>query len=316
VVTDPPTRARGVWLAALLLTSAAGWLLFLGLAELARAHLILRAFSSAQSQMVGPVLTAVVVTTFMAERVWPAVPRPARARAHMVDAAYFFVYAAAVPLVTLLNTGFAVAVGRYAHVLVLERLPFLPKAMGVAIILVGIDAMNWVAHWGNHRSSPLWRFHALHHSQEEMSVLTTFRTHPLTHASYLPALIPAVVLEANGAVPTATLVVYGSLVAVSHANLPWQYGPLGRVLISPGFHRLHHASSAVDGKQVVNFGFVLTVWDRMARTAAFPGSTTPVPTGIEGRPVAVEQAAPGRRLLPLVAEQLSQPFRLRSGLEG
>ena len=34
-----------------------------------------------------------------------------------------------------------------------------------------------------------------------MNVFTTFRTHPLSHASYLPALLPALVLGASGAVP-------------------------------------------------------------------------------------------------------------------
>ena len=66
------------------------------------------------------------------------------------------------------------------------------------VILVGIDLMNWTAHVANHRSATLWRFHALHHSQEDMSVFTTFRTHPLSHASYVIALLPALVLEASG----------------------------------------------------------------------------------------------------------------------
>ena len=71
----------------------------------------------------------------------------------------------------------------------------------VGAILVGIDAMNWLAHVVNHRSAALWRLHALHHSQEDMNVFTTFRTHPLMHVSYLPALLPALVLGAGGTVP-------------------------------------------------------------------------------------------------------------------
>ena len=57
----------------------------------------------------------------------------------------------------------------------------------------------------------LWRFHELHHSQEDMSVLTVFRTHPLIHVSYLVALLPVVVLLANGMMSTTILVLYGAL---------------------------------------------------------------------------------------------------------
>ena len=47
-----------------------------------------------------------------------------------------------------------------------------------------MDGCNWFVHLANHRVRMLWRFHELHHSQEDMSVLTVFRTHPLIHVSY------------------------------------------------------------------------------------------------------------------------------------
>ena len=73
---------------------------------------------------------------------------------------------------------------------------------GTAAIFVAMDGCNWLAHLANHRVRTLWRFHELHHSQEDMSVLTVFRTHPLIHVSYLVALVPGVVLLANGTVST------------------------------------------------------------------------------------------------------------------
>ena len=142
--------------------------------------------------------------------------------------------------------------------------------------------MNWLAHVANHRSAALWRLHALHHSQEDMSVFTTFRTHPLAHASYLPALLPALVLGASGPVPASALIVYGCLVTLPHANLRWTFGPLGRILVSPAYHRLHHARTPLDSRGAVNFGFVLVCWDRMARRAAFPTGEEPILTGIDG----------------------------------
>jgi sterol desaturase/sphingolipid hydroxylase (fatty acid hydroxylase superfamily) len=265
--------------------------------------------------MVGPALVAVVAAMFVVERWRPGVRRRAATRAHLVDAVYMVLYAAAAPAVVMLNTGFALAVERYAAFLVLPRLTLLPELVVVGLILVGVDAMNWAAHVGNHRSAPLWRFHALHHSQEEMSVFTTFRTHPFTHVSYLPALLPAVVLEASGAVPAAALGVYACLVAVSHANVPWTYGPVGRVLVSPAFHRLHHANTALAGKPAVNFGFVFSIWDQLAGTSVLPSRDLRVATGICGRPVPVEQDAARDSVAALVIAQLAQPFKPRSGLE-
>jgi sterol desaturase/sphingolipid hydroxylase (fatty acid hydroxylase superfamily) len=266
--------------------------------------------------MTGPVLLLVVTGLFLAERRWPAVPRSARARAHLVDAGYLLLLLVVGPFVTVLDTGFALVMERHARFLVLSRLPVIPRAVVLALILIGIDAMNWAAHLANHRSAVLWRFHALHHSQEDMSVFTTFRTHPLSHVSYLIAVLPALVLGASGTVPAAGLIAYGCLVTLPHANLPWTFGRLGRLLVSPAYHRLHHADAPVDGAAAVNFGFVLVCWDRLAGTAAFPSGRRPVPTGLVGRPVPVEQAASGSRIAAVMLAQLAQPFHLRATTGG
>ena len=127
--------------------------------------------------------------------------------------------------------------------------------------------MNWCAHLANHRVRVLWRFHELHHSQEDMSVMTVFRTHPLIHVSYLIALLPGIVLLANGALPTTLLVLYGGVVAFAHSNTNLGFGPLGRIFVSPNYHRIHHK---LDGPQDVNLGFALTIWDQLFRRAVFP----------------------------------------------
>lgn len=318
-VSGPDTAVRpawGAWSTTWLLSAVAVWLTVLGAIGLLRVHLLWHALRGAQGQMVGPVLVAVVAVMFLAERYCAAERRPARARAHLVDALYLVIYAASAPAVILLDTGFVVAVDRYARFLVLDKLPPFSQVLVSGLILVGIDAMNWAAHVGNHRVRTLWRFHALHHSQEQMSVLTTFRTHPFTHVSYLPALLPVVVLEASGTVPSLALVVYGCLVAVSHSNVSWTYGRVGGLVVSPAYHRLHHAKSGPDGARAVNFGFVLALWDRIAGTAAMPSSSSPVTTGLAGRPVPVEQDRDAwASCLAVVKTQLAQPFRMRSGLE-
>jgi len=191
--------------------------------------------------------------------------------------------------------------------IVLPRIGLVPRWAAIALIVVAMDGCNWAVHLANHRSRMLWRFHELHHSQEDMSVLTVFRTHPLIHFSYLVALLPGVVLLANGAMSITVLVVYGAIVAFAHSNTRLGFGPLERVFVSPNFHRIHHK---VDGPADVNMGFALTIWDQLFHRAVFPTEDTiRTDTGLAGRPLTVEQEGPRARHLSVFAAQMVAPFR-------
>jgi sterol desaturase/sphingolipid hydroxylase (fatty acid hydroxylase superfamily) len=137
--------------------------------------------------------------------------------------------------------------------------------------------------------------------------LTVFRTHPLIHVSYLIALIPGIVLLANGALSTTLLVVYAAILAFAHSNTNLGFGPLGRIFVSPNYHRIHHQ---LDGPQDVNLGFALTIWDQLFHRAVFPtDDTIRTDTGLPGRPLIVEQAGRRPRHLSVFAAQLVGPFR-------
>ena len=140
-----------------------------------------------------------------------------------------------------------------------------------------------------------------------MSVLTVFRTHPFIHVSYLIALFPGIVLLANGALPTTLLVIYAAFVAFAHSNTNLGFGPLGRIFVSPNYHRIHHM---LDGPQDVNLGFALTIWDEMFHRAVFPTpETIRTDTGLSGRPLIVEQSSARPHHLSVFAAQLIAPFR-------
>jgi sterol desaturase/sphingolipid hydroxylase (fatty acid hydroxylase superfamily) len=191
--------------------------------------------------------------------------------------------------------------------IVLPRVGTVPRLGAVVVIFVVMDGCNWFAHLANHRLRALWRFHELHHSQEDMSVLTVFRTHPLIHVSYLIALLPGIVLLANGALSTTVLVIYAAILAFAHSNTNLGFGPLGRILVSPNYHRIHHQ---LDGPQDVNLGFALTIWDQLFHRAIFPTEATiRTDTGLPGRPLIVEQAGARPRHLSVFAAQLIAPFR-------
>jgi sterol desaturase/sphingolipid hydroxylase (fatty acid hydroxylase superfamily) len=76
-----------------------------------------------------------------------------------------------------------------------------------------------------------------------------------------------VALLANAAVPSTAIVIYLVLATFPHANLRWTFGPLGRVFVSPAYHRIHHAAV---GRNDLNLGTVLTLGDVLARRASRP----------------------------------------------
>ena len=114
-------------------------------------------------------------------------------------------------------------------------------------------------------------------------------------------------LLANGALSVTVLAIYGGIVAFAHSNTRLSFGPLGRVLVSPNYHRIHHQ---LDGPQDVNLGFALTIWDQIFHRAVFPtAETVGIDTGLPGRPLIVEQATPRPQHLAVLAAQLVAPFR-------
>lgn len=258
--------------------------------------------------IIGPVSAAVLGVILVAERIRPAQRRPLLARGARQDVLYTLLHATlGALLITALSLSFEDVIRQAAPWIVLPRMGLVPRGVAIAVIFVAMDACNWFVHLANHRVRVLWRFHELHHSQEDLNALTVFRTHPLIAVSYLLALVPGVVLLANGALSVTLLVVYGGIVAFAHSNTNLGFGPLGRIVVSPNYHRIHHR---LDGAQDVNLGFALTIWDQMSGRAVFPTpETIRMDTGLPGRPLRVEQEGQRAGHLAAFVAQLVGPFR-------
>jgi Fatty acid hydroxylase superfamily len=210
------------------------------------------------------------------------------------------------PLVTLLGAGFATLLERQVSWLRLPHIALVPGWVFVVVGLLAIDATDWLVHLVNHKINALWRLHAVHHSQEEVSVLTTFRAHPLVHLSFVFAAIPGFLLAANAATPAVLMTSYACLGALPHANLRWSYGPLGKIFSSPAYHRAHHRST---GRLDVNLGVVFSLWDVLSRRAIFPRREGGlIATGLAGRPIPVEQQGDRPRFGRLFVIQWLEPF--------
>jgi len=284
------------------------FLLWVAVTGLLRQGSLGAVLSAGRAELAAPLLVALVVATAICERIWPAERRPLLARGHVQDACFVALHAIVViPLMTLLSVGAADLIEGHASWIELRPAGNWPGWVLMPLTIVAMDAANWLAHYADHRLDLLWRFHALHHSQEELSVLTSFRAHPLMHTTgFILATIPVVALMPSRAIDPVLITIYVCIGTLQHANIRWTFGPVGRVIVSPAYHRLHHAPDIQD----MNLGVVLTIWDVLAGRARFPSRGDAVGrTGLDGRPVPVEQDSGAGRSLLLLAGQLIEPFQ-------
>lgn len=163
-----------------------------------------------------------------------------------------------------------------------EGLPGLathPLASFVAYLVV-LDLVRYWIHRGQHASAAWWALHSLHHSQRSMTVWTDDRNHLLDDL-LVDAIVSAVAL-AIGLPPGQFVILVAAtrmLESLSHANARISFGRWGEMLlVSPRFHRLHHAldvehSGSGGGR---NFATLLPIWDRLFgtvdRRSGFPAT--------------------------------------------
>ena len=314
---SPPAADHGsirpAWLRRLCLPSAGvalltAFIVWLAITQLLQQGRLATTLAAGRAELAAPLLVVLVIATGICERIWPAERRPVLARGHVQDVCYLALHAILViPLMTLLSVGAAALIGDHVRWLEVRPAQHWPGWVVVPVAIVAMDGANWLAHYADHRLGLLWRFHALHHSQEELSVLTSFRAHPLMHTTgFLLATVPVVILMPARPIAPVLITIYVCIGTLQHANLRWTFGPVGRVIVSPAYHRLHHAPDV----QHANLGVVLTIWDIAAGRARFPARGDAVGrTGLDGRPVPVEQDTSADPFLLLLADQLIEPFR-------
>ena len=150
------------------------------------------------------------------------------------------------------------------------------------LYLVILDLAEYWFHRAQHRFGWWWSLHSLHHSQRQMSLWTDDRNHLLD--DLLDAFRIALVGLLVGATPEQfllALILIRFVQSFYHANLRIRFGAVGdRLLVSPCFHRIHHAIGlGHDGPaRGCNFAALLPVWDVLFGTANF----APIypPTGV------------------------------------
>jgi sterol desaturase/sphingolipid hydroxylase (fatty acid hydroxylase superfamily) len=157
----------------------------------------------------------------------------------------------------------------------------LPFWLGATAYLLLRDFLEFFYHRAQHSIPLLWSMHALHHSDPNMSALTTSRHF------WGDQLVKAVTIWPLGNLilaPTPMMLGLFNLVSlwnfVVHARLPVSFGPLSWLLNSPAYHRRHHSSLPEHYNS--NFAALFPIFDVLCgsynRPEGFP------PTGLETRP--------------------------------
>ena len=154
----------------------------------------------------------------------------------------------------------------------------LPLWVQIIIFLIASDFLLYWIHRGFHRPA-MWKYHAVHHSSEELEWISAARFHPVN--IFLGTVAVDVTLLLAGISPEVMIVVGPFTIAYSafvHANLNWTLGPFKYVIASPVFHRWHHTAADQGGD--MNFASTFPVLDWMFGTFYMPEGKVPDAYGI------------------------------------
>ena len=138
----------------------------------------------------------------------------------------------------------------------------------VAIAVLLLDLIIYLQHRVFHAVPVLWRFHKVHHADNDIDVTTGMRFHPASMVLSMGVKMAATVVI--GASPLAVLIGETALnltAMFNHANVRMPVG-LDRILrwivVTPDMHRVHHSVGRDEHSR--NFGFNFPWWDRLLGT--------------------------------------------------
>lgn len=141
----------------------------------------------------------------------------------------------------------------------------IPNWVSVILGLIFLDFIIYLQHILFHSIPILWRFHRMHHADLDLDVTSGTRFH--TIEIIISMLIKCSAIIVSGVSPFSVLifeVILNGMSMFNHSNI---FIPqlvdriLGYLLITPSLHRIHH--SVILEEQRSNFGFNLSIWDRL-----------------------------------------------------
>lgn len=185
----------------------------------------------------------------------------------------------------------------------------LPWLLQVVAAIYLFDLAVYWRHRLEHRWTPLWAFHAVHHSTESVDLLTTSRLHPfeLLTGGILNVAVAKAGFSGDAVATAFSIYLHYNYFIHLNARIRWP-GWLRYILVSPFMHQWHHSPEPeASGK---NLGVVFAFHDWVFGTYHHPADY-PVRFGL-GVPAA--EAVPQSYVRLLVYPLQLAWVRLRAAL--
>lgn len=166
----------------------------------------------------------------------------------------------------LLAVGAAIDAGNQGWGL-LNQLEF-PLWIKALVTILIFDFAIWLQHLITHKIPILWRFHRVHHADRDIDVTTAIRFHPVEIALSMLLKIGLVYLLGPPAIGIILFeIILNGTAMFNHANINIPQpvdSVIRKILVTPDMHRVHHSDRR--GEHDSNYGFALSIWDRMFGT--------------------------------------------------
>lgn len=142
---------------------------------------------------------------------------------------------------------------------------------------------HFIYHFLAHKVRIFWCLHSTHHAPESMNLSVTF-AHFFLEAPYADVIRTTIciLLGVNPPMLFVIMFIDGTWGAFIHVgeNLikDARFGFLGKLILTPSFHRVHHARNPV--YMDTNYCNLLNIWDRVFKTYQPEDPTIPIEYGI------------------------------------
>lgn len=172
----------------------------------------------------------------------------------------------------------------------------LPFLLAFPLFLLVRDFTEYLYHYAQHRIPVLWAMHSLHHSDPEMTALTTNRH--FWGDQFIKALTiwPATTMIMS---QTSTMIAAYAVISLYnyaiHANLKIDFGRWSWVLNCPAYHRRHH--SRLPEHYDTNFAALFPIFDVIFGTYRRPDGWPPCGLDEEPRSLGGLLFWPARKVL-------------------
>ena len=176
-------------------------------------------------------------------------------------------------LINLIGASFIVAAVDFnmTNQFGLLNITTLPLWLYVILGLTLLDLLGaWFIHWLEHRVKWMWRFHIIHHTDQNIDVTSGLRHHPGENIFRL--LFTTLAVLATGA-SFGLVMLYQTIsaffAALTHANIQFPKildKPLSWIFVTPHFHKVHHHFSLPQTDS--NYGNIFSIWDHLFSTTS------------------------------------------------